>query len=50
MCLAACKSYVTLAIVRLFLGFVEAGFSPGVLFLLSSCEFFADVVVQLYSC
>ncbi|KAJ9101263.1 hypothetical protein QFC21_003482 [Naganishia friedmannii] len=35
MCLAACTSYGSLSIVRLILGFVEAGFSPGVLFLLS---------------
>lgn len=36
MCLAACNSYKTLAVVRLFLGIVEAGFAPGILFLLSS--------------
>lgn len=36
MCLAACNSYKTLAVVRLFLGVVEAGFAPGILFLLSS--------------
>ncbi|KAJ9094626.1 hypothetical protein QFC19_007839 [Naganishia cerealis] len=36
MCLAACNSYQTLAVVRFFLGVVEAGFAPGILFLLSS--------------
>lgn len=36
MCLAACNSYITLSIVRFFLGVVEAGFAPGILFLLSS--------------
>jgi MFS family permease len=36
MCLAACNSYQTLACVRFFLGVVEAGFAPGILFLLSS--------------
>lgn len=36
MCMAACNSYITLSIVRLILGAVEAGFAPGVLFLLSS--------------
>jgi MFS family permease len=34
--LAGCHSYITLSIVRALLGVVEAGFSPGVLFLLSS--------------
>jgi MFS family permease len=36
MCLAACNSYQTLSVVRFFLGVVEAGFAPGILFLLSS--------------
>ncbi|KAJ9119048.1 hypothetical protein QFC22_003539 [Naganishia vaughanmartiniae] len=36
MCLAACNSYITMSVVRLILGAVEAGFAPGVLFLLSS--------------
>ncbi|GHJ88969.1 hypothetical protein NliqN6_5371 [Naganishia liquefaciens] len=36
MCLAACNSYQTLSVVRFFLGIVEAGFAPGILFLLSS--------------
>lgn len=34
--MAGCHSYKTLAVVRAILGVVEAGFSPGVLFLLSS--------------
>jgi MFS family permease len=37
--LAGCRSYEALAGVRAVLGIAESGFSPGVIFLLSSCEF-----------
>lgn len=43
MCMAACNSWQTITATRALLGVVEAGFSPGVLFLLSSCEFFRSV-------
>jgi len=36
MCMAACNSWQTLTVTRFFLGLVEAGFAPGVLFMMSS--------------
>lgn len=41
--LAGCKSYEALAGVRAVLGIAESGFSPGIIFFLSSCEFRLEV-------